>query len=180
MHNAAAQLQIGTLVVDKAPIDSIKFNFDYTATPDQAVEIPDVEGLGYITVKFNGSTIIPTTPGVYKVTVDHKNGAYYKDAKDFKVGTYTIKEDGTPVPPQNGEDDPVDIQTVTTAQDKVWTNGSQLFVEAQQNGFLQVYTISGQLVTTLRVNAGQKIEINLRTGIYVVVANGHKFKVVAK
>jgi hypothetical protein len=170
-YNNATTLLVDTLVINKAPIDSVKLTVDNEATPDKALVIPkNITGLGTIIVKFDGSTETPTAPGEYKVTVDHTNGLYYKDANDFLVGTYIITES-----------DPTNNYPVTKiTHGKVWTSKNKLIIHAQYNDMVRIYTLAGQLHTTLNVNAGETKELTIHTGFYVVVLDGKTHKVMVR
>jgi hypothetical protein len=183
-------LLVDTLVINKAPIDSVKFTLNNNDTPDKALGIPNnTKGLGTIIVKFDGSTDIPTTPGEYKVTVDHTDGEYYQDATDHEVGTYTIADSDDPTNPDEeeeeepttDEEEPItDNQITKTTHGKVWTNGQLLFIQAQHNEQVRIYTLGGQLYTTLNVNAGEHKELTITQGFYVVVLDGKTHKVMVR
>jgi hypothetical protein len=167
-----SNLTVDTLVISKAPLDSVKFTINNDNTPDKALVTPaDIKGLGTITVKFNGVTTTPITPGIYKVTVDHINGEYYQDATDFHVGIYTIAPDDNP---------PVDKQITEMTQGKVWTVHNNLIIETARDGQAKVYTLMGQIYITVNVNAGQHKEITLHKGFYIVVLDGKTHKVMVR
>ena len=50
-----------------------------------------VEGLGEITVRYNGQEEIPQEAGTYEVTVDVAEGTNYKEETGIRLGSYTIK-----------------------------------------------------------------------------------------
>jgi hypothetical protein len=168
-YNSAANIVVDTLVVDKAPLDSLKLTVNNNTTPDKAVNKPtNVKGLGTLIVKFNNNTNIPTTPGVYIVTVDHTNGEYYQDAIDFQVGTYTVAGS------------PTDNTNVKTTQAKVWSSKNQLFIEPVHNENVRIYTLGGVLITAVQVDAEQHKELILPTGFYVVVVDGKIYKIMIR
>jgi uncharacterized protein YjdB len=178
-YNAVTDITVGTLTVDKATLDSVKFTVNNNTTPDKALVIPNgTKGLGTIIVKFDGNTTLPTAPGEYTVTVDHSGGDYYKDANNFEVGTYIITETEQPtIPP----DEPTtDIQNIKTTQGKVWTNGNVLIVEAKHNESVRIYTLGGVLLTAVEVTADEHKELTLPTGFYVVVLDGKTHKVMIR
>lgn len=57
-----------------------------------------VEGLGAITVKYNGETEAPTAVGTYTVTVDIAAGTNYKAVTGLEVGSFTISKAKVTVP----------------------------------------------------------------------------------
>lgn len=57
-----------------------------------------VEGLGAITVKYNGETEAPKAVGTYTVTVDITAGANYKAVTGLEVGSFTISKAKVTVP----------------------------------------------------------------------------------
>lgn len=57
-----------------------------------------VEGLGTITVKYNGKTEAPSAVGTYTVTVDITEGTNYKAITALKVGLFTISKAKVTVP----------------------------------------------------------------------------------
>ena len=60
------------------------------------VKVADgIEGMGNITVKYNGSKVAPTDAGRYVVTVDVARGTNY-DAESFAIGTLTINQADAP------------------------------------------------------------------------------------
>ena len=60
------------------------------------VKVADgIEGMGNITVKYNGSKVAPTDAGRYVVTVDVARGTNY-DAESFAIGTLTINPADAP------------------------------------------------------------------------------------
>jgi hypothetical protein len=139
---------------------------------------------------------VPTTPGVYKVTVDHTNGEYYQDANNFEVGTYVIAAPGVTTPPDEEEptipgdeeepiipddEDPItDNLKLKTTQGKVWTNGNKLVIEAEHNEAVRIYTLGGVLLTAVEVIADEHKELILPQGFYVVVLDGKTHKVMIR
>jgi hypothetical protein len=70
--------------------------YDRTVQPVTVKELEGVEGLGKITVLYNGDPTPPTNVGDYNVTVEIKDGKNYNDTV-FTLGTLTVgKADPTP------------------------------------------------------------------------------------
>jgi uncharacterized protein YjdB len=180
-YSSVTALFVDELVIEKAPIDSAKLTVNDQVVPGKVLVVPagNEKGLGTIVVKFNGSTEIPTTPGTYKVTVDHADGDYYQDATDFEVGTYTITESDEPTNPDD-EDLITNNQITKTRQGRVWANGTQLFIQAEHNEQVRIYTLGGLLLTALDVTSGERKEVEMPQGFYVVVLDGKTYKIMIR
>ncbi|PKM71533.1 MAG: hypothetical protein CVU91_13345 [Firmicutes bacterium HGW-Firmicutes-16] len=64
----------------------------YNGTP-QAVSVTSSKtGIGTITVKYNGSTTVPTNAGSYSITVDISSGTNYNAVTSLSLGTYIINK----------------------------------------------------------------------------------------
>lgn len=64
----------------------------YNGTP-QAVSVTSSKtGIGTITVKYNGSTTVPTNAGSYSITVDISSGTNYNAVTGLSLGTYIINK----------------------------------------------------------------------------------------
>ncbi|MDR1022908.1 MAG: MBG domain-containing protein, partial [Prevotellaceae bacterium] len=93
-------LTLGTLTISKAgpTADLLSYNPDdwvatYSRTP-QDVSVDEksgVDGLGAITVLYNGDSTPPTNAGAYAVTVRIEEGANYRDTV-LTLGTLTINK----------------------------------------------------------------------------------------
>ncbi|MCL2284511.1 MAG: MBG domain-containing protein [Fibromonadales bacterium] len=55
-------------------------------------EVTGADGMGTITVKYNGKTTIPTNAGTYTITVDIEDGTVYKETTELILGDYTIAQ----------------------------------------------------------------------------------------
>ena len=100
-HNAAAEIVLGTLVVNRAvAVAAEMFSLAaestvYDAAPQKAGIIisSTVVGLGAITDTFyNGVADAPDTAGAYHVTVNVAEGANYEAISAISVGTFTINK----------------------------------------------------------------------------------------
>jgi hypothetical protein len=97
-YEAAADIALGSFVIsDKLPVTVAELDYTvsdvvYDGTP-HAVNVAaksGVEGLGAITVKYNGSETEPTNAGTYEVTVDIAESDSYEAAADLSLGTLII------------------------------------------------------------------------------------------
>ena len=71
-------------------------NYDGTAKTVTVTAKSGINGMGDVTVKYDGSTEAPINAGSYTVTMDVNNGSNYNDMTDIAVGTLTIQK-ATPV-----------------------------------------------------------------------------------
>ena len=69
--------------------------YDGTAKTVTVTTADSINGMGEITVKYNGSTEAPTNAGSYKVTFEVADGTNY-NAKTFNIGTLTINKAAAP------------------------------------------------------------------------------------
>jgi hypothetical protein len=60
----------------------------------------------------------------------------------------------------------------------VWSSGGQLYIDAATAGAAQIYALSGQLLKTVALTAGQTTATPLPRGVYIVVAGGKTWKVI--
>ena len=81
-------------VVTPADFTTAK-TYDGTAKTVTVTTADDINGMGEITVKYNGSTEAPTNAGSYKVTFEVADGTNY-NAKTFNIGTLTINKAAAP------------------------------------------------------------------------------------
>ena len=79
---------------------SIPSSGNYTGTAYTATVTAKegVEGLGTITVKYNGKTEAPKNANIYTVTVDIAAGSNYKAVTGLEVGTFTIRKVQVQIP----------------------------------------------------------------------------------
>jgi hypothetical protein len=65
-----------------------------------------------------------------------------------------------------------------SAGSNVWSSGGQLYIAATTNGAAQVYAVSGQLLKTVALTAGQTAATPLPRGLYIVATGGKTWKVI--
>jgi hypothetical protein len=64
------------------------------------------------------------------------------------------------------------------SSNRVWSSGNNLYIEAAGSGQVQIYALTGALVKTLAVSAGENVErITLPKGIYIVRLEGKSYKI---
>jgi hypothetical protein len=63
---------------------------------------------------------------------------------------------------------------------RVWSYGNRLYVAATQPGQAYIYNVSGVLVKILPFAAGETVSATLPAGVYVVAAEGRRYKVAVK
>ncbi|MDR1335688.1 MAG: YDG domain-containing protein, partial [Tannerella sp.] len=104
-YAAITGLVIGSFTIGKAEPTPAVLAFTLgdvacTGSPRPVPVTPakDVEGLGAITVYYNGSTTAPVDPGEYAVTIDIAEGANYAAVTGLPLGAFTIQEPPIPVP----------------------------------------------------------------------------------
>jgi hypothetical protein len=71
--------------------------YDDRLHPVTVTPAAGIEGLGAITVRYNGSTIVPVYPGAYTVTIDIAAGTNYAAVTGLPAGTFNIDNSPTPV-----------------------------------------------------------------------------------
>jgi hypothetical protein len=64
--------------------------YDDRPRPVTVTPATGIEGLGAITVHYNGSTTVPVYPGTYTVTIDIAAGANYTAVTGLPAGAFTI------------------------------------------------------------------------------------------
>jgi hypothetical protein len=103
--HAAINLTLGTFLIDKAKptLDAIDFTLGDIACTGDPYPVPvnpakDIEGLGEITVRYNGSVTVPVDPGEYIVTIDIAEGDNYAAVTGLPIGAFIIQEPPIPVP----------------------------------------------------------------------------------
>ncbi|MDR1330564.1 MAG: hypothetical protein LBK07_00480, partial [Tannerella sp.] len=91
--------------VDKAAPAVADLDFDLSDIVDTGKPLPGIgvgaatgiEGLGEVTVKYDGFTAIPTLPGTYTVTADIAAGDNYEAITGLVLGTFTVYDLPMPV-----------------------------------------------------------------------------------
>ncbi|MDR1115890.1 MAG: MBG domain-containing protein, partial [Tannerella sp.] len=104
-HAAIDNLTLGTFIIAKAKPTLAALDFTLgdiacTGVPYPVPIIPakDIEGLGAITVYYNGSATVPVDPGEYTVTIDIAEGDNYAAITGLPLGAFTIQEPPIPIP----------------------------------------------------------------------------------
>ncbi|MDR2765056.1 MAG: MBG domain-containing protein [Tannerella sp.] len=96
---AIAGLPLGVFTIEKAAptVDDLAFNLDkivYSNRPQGIDEVllkdESLDGLGKVTVKYDGFARLPDAPGTYEVTIDIAEGANFKAVTGLVLGTFTI------------------------------------------------------------------------------------------
>ena len=72
------------------------------------------------------------------------------------------------------------VGNASIESNSVWANGGQLYVNAATSSKASIYSITGALVKTAAIAAGETANISLPTGFYVVTVNGKAYKVIVK
>jgi hypothetical protein len=95
-YSNASGISAGTLTIEKATPTAADFDISnntvyYDGSP-KAVTIKPQTGKsnGTITIKYNGSTTVPSAVGTYPITFDVAEGTNYKAASGLSAGTLTI------------------------------------------------------------------------------------------
>lgn len=139
-------------------------------------QVPSTQNFTF-TIKPTGSNAgkIPVvTTG--RTTVPDSEGVTYEELAD---GTWlvTILRVQTPI---NLSISFTVGNTDIESSSSVWASGGQLYVNASTNGNASVYSITGALVKTITLSAGETASESLSTGFYVVTVNGKAYKVTIK
>ncbi|MDR1747219.1 MAG: hypothetical protein LBR49_08120 [Tannerella sp.] len=150
------------------------------------VLLPAVEGitgidkpLGYVHYttadKPNEFTFTVNTGGK-KVIVTADNGAIVADPVKNADGTYTVTVKNITKQPTT-----ITVKFDTSAEvlegAKVWSSAGQLYVSAVKAGAAKVYSISGALIKSIAVAAGETSATALPSGFYIVTLDGKATKV---
>ncbi|MDR2921637.1 MAG: T9SS type A sorting domain-containing protein [Tannerella sp.] len=133
-------------------------DFSFTITPTGS-------NVGLVPVVKTGRTNIPDSEGVI-----------YKQLSD---GSWFV----TIVRVQSAITLTIDFTTSNATienSSSVWANGGQLYVNAVTSNKASIYSITGALVKTVNVAAGETASISLPTGFYIVTVNGKAYKVTVK
>ena len=99
-YSAVNGLELGTLkITRKTPtINELQYNlptsntYNGKAIPIEVTAKEGVEGLGKITIKYNGESTEPIDAKEYTVTVDISEGDNYSSVTDIELGKYTITQ----------------------------------------------------------------------------------------
>jgi hypothetical protein len=174
---AATEIPLDTLVIAKATPSAS--HLDYTVPSEEiawdgvphGIAAPTLKpaytGMGIITVKYNGSADLPVASGAYAVTADvDAAGANFTAVTGVPLGTLTIGAD-----PSSNEGLP--------APARVWSYGGRLYIAAGAvDGRACIYNIPGVLVKIIPYTSGETVSETLPAGIYVVVTEGWRTKVI--
>jgi len=93
-----ATLELGSYTIAKKDPAAGDLNFTtpnrtYNGLPQSIGNVtlkPAYTGMGAITVKYNGSTTVPTNADTYPITVDIAAGTNFNSASDLSLGNYVI------------------------------------------------------------------------------------------
>lgn len=91
-----------TIVKGKPSVDDLDINFSSKTyngmpqTPGSVGPKAGITGLGEITLKYNGSTTLPTEVGIYTVTADIAEGENYEAATNISLPDYEILKANPP------------------------------------------------------------------------------------
>lgn len=132
-------------------------NFEFTLTPTGS-------NIGKVLHVTTSRTTIPDSEGV-KI-VDNRDGS-------FTVTILNIKE-----PVVISVDFATGIDSVD--KDAVWSYAGQLNIHPEISGEALIYSVSGLLVKTVFVEAGETVSVPLNRGLYMVTLNGKVYKVILK
>jgi hypothetical protein len=116
---------------------------------------------------------------------------YYDDEENSSTDRYEWKygTDGKPKTYYHYENDELSEYAIlyypdpsgnipVSAGSNVWSSGDRLYIDAATAGAAQVYAVSGQLIKTVALTAGQTVALPLPRGVYIVVAGGKTWKVI--
>jgi len=96
--NAVTVLSAGTLTINKATPVAADFNLPgdktvtYNGSSQKVTVTPKKDGMGDVTVKYDGSTTEPTGVGTYTVTFDVAVNPNWNAATELLAGTLTIED----------------------------------------------------------------------------------------
>jgi predicted outer membrane repeat protein len=97
--NEVTNLSLGNFVIRPIKPETTDLAYDLGAVayngeprPVAVTSAEGIEGLGAITVMYDGSTTVPTNAGTYKITVDIATGSNYTNNRQsvMSLGNYTI------------------------------------------------------------------------------------------
>jgi hypothetical protein len=151
---------ISGATVDKIPGDytvNSTDNFTFTITPTG-------DNANLQLVVTTSRTSIPDSEGV--IVVKNADGSY----------TVTIRQ------VQETIEIYVDFVTSNLAigNNKIWANGSMLYMQTDQVKQAQIYTIAGALVQTVNLTSAETATISLPKGFYIVAVDDSTYKVIIK
>jgi hypothetical protein len=116
----------------------------------------------------------------YKVDEKLKKGVY-----DISVNSILFTTKGGNLVPEPAIALPVDVnrwgvgnERITVPEPIVKVQNNTLYIAATTNGAAQIYAVSGQLLKTVALTAGQTTATPLPPGIYIVVAGGKTWKII--
>ncbi|MDR1096556.1 MAG: MBG domain-containing protein [Tannerella sp.] len=162
---ATTDLELGSYSITPALPTPYQLDFYlgdvyYNGYPQSVTVTPGygVTGSGEITVKYNGSTVVPVLPGEYAVTVDITAGDNYEAITDLSLGAYTIAP-GIPTPfdldfmldgvTYDGQPQPVPVAVRSDL------TGSGKITAIRYNGSTDVPTSAGAYAVTVDIDAGE-------------------------
>ncbi|MDR2920750.1 MAG: T9SS type A sorting domain-containing protein [Tannerella sp.] len=151
---------ISGATVDKIPGDytvNSTDNFTFTITPTG-------DNANLQLVVTTSRTSIPDSEGV--IVVKNADGSY----------TVTIRQ------VQETIEIYVDFVTSNLAigNNKIWANGSMLYMQTDQVKQAQIYTIAGALVQTVNLTSAETATVSLSKGFYIVAVDDSTYKVIIK
>jgi carbon monoxide dehydrogenase subunit G len=147
-------------IAKKVPtVDDLDFTQDFGTV---VVKSP-MAGMGIITIKYNGSTAIPTTVGTYTVTADIEEGTNFKAATEILLGSYTIKEETSAIQ-----------RPILASNIKVLINAGNIQVQGINKAErLQLLNLKGSILLNKIVQPNENISIaHLPKGVYLVNVGG--------
>lgn len=132
-------------------------NFVFTITPIGS-------NVGMALKVSTSRTSVPDSEGV--LVVKNEDGSY----------TVTIKQ------VQESIEVYIDFTTSNAMVEShnLWTSGSNLNIESETNNNAVIYTVSGALVKSIDIAAGEIVSIQLTRGFYVVKMDNNTYKIVIK
>jgi hypothetical protein len=115
-----------------------------------------------------GSLTAPTLGVAPFANVSPTGTIYYPEGADYSTVIDELPPEWNVV---------VTANTVVASTTGVWSVSGRLYITAPQSGTAQVYSLTGALVKTVVVSAGETTVTPLSRGIYVVKTNGKTVKV---
>lgn len=150
--------------------------FDAALSREPGVhQTPSAEDFTF-TIKPTGSNVgkVPTV-STGRTDLPDSEGVTYAKLSD---GSYLV----TIVRVQSPINLTIDFATGNAAveNNSVWSNGNLLYMSTATSGVANIYSITGALVNTVALTAGETANVSLPTGFYVVTVNGKAYKVTVK
>jgi hypothetical protein len=110
-------------------------------------------------------TVTPNADGSYAVVI-----------REVRVNLQVVITAEVDLTGGGGNGDVGNVSVVTS--NRVWSSDNNLYISSTATGQAQIYALTGSLVKTLSVSAGENIErITLPKGIYIVKLEGKSYKV---